>query len=487
MQVPLIGDSYKLQSLNINAQTCINLMPFQGGPGAKTPTIAYLRHGLTLFSDDDDLEHVVRGLATFNKVLYGVVDDTFYEFDGTGSRTERGKLLTSTGRVTLLNNGFQIGVFEDARTGYRNGYTYDLTTHVFERITSASFYGVIYPAYQNGYGVYPVPDSIKFYISEPFEFNAINALDFVKVQGNSEYLIAVISTHQELWFFKERTISIWYETGEELFPFEPRQTLTLQYGCPAPFSIVRMDNSSLFWLGLNDQSQGVVVRVNGYTPQVISSEAVNFAINQYDVIEDAFAFSYEEDGHLFYVLTFPTEDRTWVYDVLTDAWHERRTTLDNQFPYILPTREGRWRPNCYALFNDKHIVGDFESGKLFYIDSDNFTDNGINIRWERAAYHISQDQRFLTYNNMEIIYEGGTADATGAGQNPLLGVQFSKNLGHTFLPQIIYSMGVQGDFNKRILIPACGIAKDMVVRLQGDSPVFTAILGMRVDVTESSY
>ena len=44
-------------------------------------------------------------------------------------------------------------------------------------------------------------------------------------------------------------------------------------------------------------------------------------------ISDARAFTYQKDGHHFYVLTFPTGNKTFVFDASTSLWHERNATV----------------------------------------------------------------------------------------------------------------------------------------------------------------
>lgn len=476
MILPFVGDAYAVRSPNLNAQTCINLFPVLDGRGGKTVSALYRTPGLTLFSDDDGLQYSVRGLYELNGVLYAVFDSGFYTVDILGVRTLKGTLNTSIGRVSIISNGLQIGIFDGV-----NGYTYTLSTNTFAQITDVSFKGCVIAAYQDGYGIYPEPNSEIWWLTDLFDFSNIDALDFAAANQSPDFTVASISSHQELWFFNDVTTEVWYDTGDADFPFERRQTLVIQFGCAAAFSLLKTDNSSLFWLGKNEQSKGVVCRLNGYTPQVISTEAVNEAIDSYERIDDAFAFAYEDKGHLFYILTFPTADRTWVYDITTQLWHERRSQLDNDPIIGLPTRQGRWRPNCYALFNGQHIVGDFESGKLYSIDSDNYTENGIPITWERTAYHLSNEDKWIFLNNFQIILQGGVGLNIGQGSDPQIMVQVSRDYAHTFENEIWVPVGRQGQFRHRALIPALGASRDWVIRIRGTDPVFQAILGVKAE------
>jgi hypothetical protein len=132
----------------------------------------------------------------------------------------------------------------------------------------------------------------------------------------------MIESLREIWLVGERTTEVWYDAGNQFFPFSRLQGVTLQLGTCAKHSITRFD-TGLAWLAGSERGQNLVVMTEGYQIKVISSEAVAAAINSYPVVSDAIAYSYSEGGHTFYVLTFPTADVTWVYDKTADRWHKR--------------------------------------------------------------------------------------------------------------------------------------------------------------------
>ena len=83
-----------------------------------------------------------------------------------------------------------------------------------------------------------------------------------------------------------------------------------------PPPITKMDNG-VFWLGKDARGQGIVYRANGYTGTRVSTHAVEWQIQRYGDMSDAIGYAYQQDGHTFYVLTFPSADATWVYDAAT--------------------------------------------------------------------------------------------------------------------------------------------------------------------------
>jgi hypothetical protein len=476
MLIPFVGDAYKVRSPVLDSQTCINLYPVLDRDGGKAPAALYRTPGLKLFADDTTHKSV-RGLHELNGVLYAVMDSILYQVDNNGDKISLGNIRTGIGRVSILDNGLQLLIAQGSVADI-----YTLSTGKITPLNSASFYGVVFPGYQDGYGIFPKPNSTTWYITDLFDFSTINALDFAAANQESDNVVAAISSHQEAWLISNLHSEVWYDTGIATFPFERRQTLLVEAGCAAPFTIVKLDNGRLFWLAKNKESKAIVIGIEGYVPKLISTEAITFAIQGYATIDDAFAFAYEIDGHLFYVLTFPTADRTWVYDVATEMWHERRSQINNTPPSSFPNRQGRWRPNCYALLNGKHIVGDFESGKLYQIDNNTYDENGAPITWERTTSHASNDERYISCTDYQIIAQVGEGLSSGTGNDPQALMQVSKNQGRTFGAEMWRSLGKQGDFEARVMWRALGTSRDFVWRVRGSDPIPIAFIGGRANL-----
>jgi len=156
--------------------------------------------------------------------------------------------------------------------------------------------------------------------------------------------------------------------------FAPIQGVAIEVGCSAPHSVVKLDNT-IFWLGSNDRG-GVVYRADGYSPLRVSTHAVEWQIQQYADISDAVAYAYQQEGHAFYVLNFPSACTTWVYDVATGAWHERASFRDGLFK--------RHRSNSHCSFNGATVVGDYNNGNLYLMDVDLFADPIGTQKWLRS-------------------------------------------------------------------------------------------------------
>jgi hypothetical protein len=150
--------------------------------------------------------------------------------------------------------------------------------------------------------------------------------------------------------------------------------------------VAKLDNS-VFWLGSDARGNGIVYRNQGYNAQRVSTHAIEWQIQQYGVLNDAIGYSYQQDGHSFYVLVFPTAQATWVFDVATGAWHERA--------YWDGVQYRRHRSNCQANFAGQVLVGDWENGRVYAFDPEVYQDGNDLQRWLRSWRALPTGQNTL--------------------------------------------------------------------------------------------
>jgi len=210
------------------------------------------------------------------------------------------------------------------------------------------------------------PNSQTWYSSAISDVTTWPALSFAQTTGNQNNIIAVASLHREIWLICDQTTEVWYNAGTVNFTWARRSDVYIEYGCAAKNSVAKGDNT-LFFLAQSPTGGVVVVRMNGYEPVIISTPAINYTLSTYTTVSDALAFVYQQEGHEFYVLTFPTTNITWVYDISTQKWHQRQSS------------GGRWLANCYAFCYNLQLIGDYNSGNVYKLDMANFTENSTAI------------------------------------------------------------------------------------------------------------
>ena len=223
--------------------------------------------------------------------------------------------------------------------------------------------------------VFKIFNSQKIWITSLLDGLSVDPLDFASAEGSPDGVVGIIADHRELWVFGTDSVEVWYDAGLSDFPLQRIQGAFNEIGCVAPYSVAKLDNG-IFWLGGDARGQGIVYRANGYTGVRVSTHAVEWQIQQYGDISDAIAFTYQQDGHAFYVLVFPDQNTTWVYDASTQAWHERAGLDNGTFT--------RHRGNCQAFFNNLTVIGDFETGAIYSLDLDTYADNELPQKWLRS-------------------------------------------------------------------------------------------------------
>ena len=172
-------------------------------------------------------------------------------------------------------------------------------------------------------------------------------------------------------------------------------------------------------------------------------------------------------GHSFYVLTFPTANKTLVYDASiqdTDmAWSVRET-------YNL----GRDRATCHAFAFNKHLVGDSQSGKIFELDENTHTDGSLPIVWSRTSAHIISDYKRIRHKEVVLNFQTGVGLEDGT--DPLIYLTYSDDGGHSYITPREASLGVIGQRKNRVMFSRLGQSRDRVYKVFGSAPVKTVFI-----------
>ena len=468
MKTPILGSSYVARSVNAADNRMVNLFPevLQEGKEAgwlqRAPGLRLLA---TIGSGP------IRGVWAFASsasVAFVVSGNELYKINTSYTATLVGT-VSGSGPVSMVDNGTQLFVACNP-----DSYIYNNSTGVFSQITDPDFPGAVTVGYLDGYFVFTEPNSQKIWVTTLFDGTSVDPLDFASAEGSPDGVVSMIVDHREVWVYGTNSVEVWYDTGATDFPLQRIQGAFNEIGCAATYSVAKMDNG-LFWLGADARGRGIVYRANGYTGQRISTHAVEWHIQSYGNISDAIAYTYQQDGHSFYVLTFPSANKTWVYDVATQAWHERASGNENQY---------RHRSNCQMAFADGIVVGDFENGNIYAFDLDVYADNGAIQKWLRSWRALPPGQNNLTRTNhhsLQLDCESGVGlDGTVQGSDPQIMLRWSDNGGHTWSSEHWMPLGTIGNYSQRVLWRRLGMTiklRDRVYEISGTDPIKIAIMG----------
>lgn len=509
MKTPILGASYVARSVNAADNRMVNLFPEIVPDGGKEAAWLQRAPGLTLLATLP--QGPIRGLWTFNNLAYAVAGEKFYQIDTNWTYVEKGT-VAGTGPVSMVDNGTQIFIACNGPS-----YIYNSLTDQFAEITDPDFAGAVTVGYIDGYFVFNEPNSQKFWVTSLLDGTSIDPLDFASAEGSPDNLAALIVDHKEIWLFGQNSVEVWYDAGNPDFPLAPIQGAFNEIGCIAPYSVAKLDNG-VFWLGADARGRGIVYRSEGYTGKRISTHAVEWQIQLYHNLADAVGYTYQQDGHSFYVLNFPSANTTWVYDVATQAWHERAAWEDYNFI--------RHRGNCQMSFNNEIVIGDYENSNLYAFDLDNYTDNNTTQKWLRSwralptgqndltrttqhslqldcetgvglngpdyiylegLYLTTEDSnKLITESGDYIIAEAGVPDV---GVIPQVMLRWSDDGGHTWSNEHWKSMGKLGNFGYRTIWRRLGMTlkiRDRVYEISGTDPVKIAIMGAELHMSQTN-
>lgn len=351
--------------------------------------------------------------------------------------------------------------------------TVTLTIPPFGQITDPGFLGADRLAFIEGWLIANQPGTRTFYTTGPTAYLMLFPGAFSALKDSStDNLITLQEQNRELWLVGERTSEVWFNAGGQNFAFSRIPGVGPQIGCAAKHSIARA-GAQLVWLGRNEQGQNVVVATSQYSWIRLSTHAIEHAISQYPVVSDAVAYAYEDEGHLFYVLTFPTADTTWVFDFASNLWHQRLS-----YDPVAGVFH-RHRSNCYMDFGDVRVVGDYTTGQLHQMSRQFYTDAGNPIRGVRRTPHVwrKATRERVFFSQLQIEFTPGVGLQTGQGSVPQAMLRWSDDGGFTWSNEHWTTIGTAGETINRAIWRQLGVARDRIWEVIFTDPTQRDIIG----------
>lgn len=295
-----------------------------------------------------------------------------------------------------------------------------------------------------------------------------------------------------LFVFGERSYAILTMEDSE---YQLKNTLMgNNIGIAAPQSLAKTENE-LCWLGSGDDGHNGIwsVALDG-KPKKISTFALDREIQGMRKTDDAFGFGYNYAGHHFYVITFPSSDKTFVYDFDTGSWHNR-STRD-----ALLDIDHFWFPVFAHQFNGQVYLGNYENNCLMKVVPNKHTEwDGRPIRRLRRSPIITSELANFIVNEFRIECNVGTTeqvnpfndmsvDHTGqvpdnAGYNPAVMARFSADGGNTWQSLDDAFMGKTGEYNYLCQWLGLGMARMGVIEVSLTAPVDFVITSSKIRYT----
>jgi len=436
----------------------------QGNKRGKLPLAAYPCPGTSVFSAGTGTSW--RGLYEYNGVLYGVLDSTFYSIGSDGTKTTLGTLSTSSGRVRFANITDQILLVDGTA-----GYLFIVSTSSFSAISDVDFpFTTTSITAQDEYFIAAVPGTPRVVYSDISDGTSWNALNLLQKSGISQNVIAVKSLYPYIWFIGTTSLEPYFNSGA---PFERDNTGVLRIGMPTnAVDTVAVSTTSMFFVSKNASGGIQIIQAQPGNFASVSTE-ISYQLKQVTDLTGSFAYTYMQEDNEYYTVTFPASNLTFDYNITTKSWNKRESYVGGQYT--------RHIGNCYAFCYNKQIIGDYQSGNLYYMDSDAQTENGTAIRRTLVTYPFFKDTKYITIDRLIMESE------SGVGNNSTIDLYLSTDGGHTF-NQRSPSRTIGTTYGARsLLYDRIGSARQWVFKVQTTMTDKCILLGATGDYRVETY
>lgn len=443
------------------------------------------RPGLNTFAEPSVLNGPVRGMVEINGRCFAVGGTKFGEVDvdgDEGSVASLGTVDLDTRPSMMVSNGTagdQVAFVSGGKL-----YTYAMDTETFTgQVLDGDLVSDILGIVQaDQYLVAWSRNSRAFQISDILDMTSWASGDVAERSQYYDNIVAIVADQKELLILGEHTGEMWWNSGNADFPFEPIQNAVWRQGCGATHSACLVGDTP-YWLGRSDDGAGPIFRLRGgYTPQRISTHWVERKIQQMAVTDDAYAFAFEEGGHRFYVLTFPTESVTLAFDESVDplvAW--------SQWSYRNPVTgtQDAIAPRCHVYALGRHLVGSRLDGTIYQQSLEFASDDGEPIRAVRRFRGPLNGGKRVFFGEARLDATVGVGLTTGQGSDPQVMLRKSHDGCRTFGPELWRSLGAMGKYGQSVRWQRMGYADDPGWEVVYTDPVITGLNDFHVDAAGS--
>jgi hypothetical protein len=352
-------------------------------------------------------------------------------------------------------------------------------TGLFTGATRADFFDTFFVFNQIG--------TNNFYISLS-EQVAFNALDVASKGSFGDPIQVPIISQHNLWLVGTMTAEPWFDAGNAIFPFQQVFNQLVPHGTIAPYSVCATDVNA-FWLSQDKDGRAIMLKIDGYAAKRVSTFALEDEWLTYPRLDDAISYTYQQGGHTFMVIHFPSADKSWAYDLATGEWHQRAWIDKNGTLH-------RERVAFHAFAYNTNVGMDWATGQIYALDQNTFTDAGQPIAFIRSFPHVLDELKMVTIPELVIDMQTGTQPNTGEVQQtfspfssefssefgpltavdaPQIGVRISKDGGATWGNYRLKSLVSAGHDRSMMRWRGWGMGRDIAIEVAWSAPFATGL------------
>lgn len=282
-------------------------------------------------------------------IMVAVVDTLVYRIDVNLSSQIVGHLNTSIGEVFMDENlDEQIGIVDGT-----NFYIYNYTINQLVQVTDSYLGTTLIPNYityhnnfflignasktgtgSNWYAYQAIPNQplgIAQHSVMGLETKPDDALAIVRIPGQAANVLVMGGSVCEIWTQVAGLTDL--GTAQD---YQRNNSISIDQGVLS-VSTIATNETQICWLAVNDTNMPSIMVMEGQTTRRISTDGIDFFLQNLYAPESSTADMYRLNGHLFYHLTFfdPRDNVTLLYDFNT----EKFCHLSDQDLNFHPARE----------------------------------------------------------------------------------------------------------------------------------------------------
>lgn len=467
-----IGPAYRSRSKVINADTLYNLyIETTEKSGAVKPATFIGTPGLDLRASVD--ESGCRGMFSQDGLNLGVIGDGLYTMSADGvTLTRIGGIQNDGAPVSFASNGQggeQIAIVGGGELKILNLLTMAVSAPVALPLTNTPRQ----VRYIDGYFLLSERDSIRVWFSALEDGLVWDALDFFARSQTSDNIVSFEVLRNRVWVLGSLTGEVYYDSGDADNPFVPYPGSVMQEGLASPYALA-VQGESLTWLAQDSEGTRRIVRAQDYTPTVISTYALAYALGTYPRVDDAELLVYEQENHPFAIYTFPSAGdagASWGFDQREQDQVHQRSTWNEDIGIHM-----RWRARGCCSTGSAILVGDRDNGNVYALDLDVFTDNDGMMVAERTAPYLSGENQWIFVDSVELGCQTGVglSNPASQGYDPVALFSLSRDGGQTFVASPDNAkLGKMGEYLERVIWRQLGRARAdrLALRIRITDPV----------------
>ncbi len=453
--IPLFGTSIASVSKQLTAQRRVDC--FFDIRKDQDKTAIAVRATPGSFSTLTLTDSPIRGWRVVGDYLYVVAGSTVFRVASDSSFISLGTISNSGQLVAMTDNSLQIGIVDGVR-----GYYLTLPSGAPTLITDPNFpNGCTSIDILNSRAYAEQPNTRSFFASAQLDLSVWTPAAFGTKENASDHLSRVSVLNGSLVLLGLQNTEFWQDVGLSPLPVQRINGASQTWGLAAKYSLASLNNTQIF-LGQNPQGGVQVLMLNGYTPQRVSDSDIENIITGFAIYSDAIGLTYMVDGHPMYQLTFPNANRSFLYDASTGMWFEVQSGVSDFVRHFA---------NLGIVYNAKNYVSDTTTGQIYQLSTTTYSDSGTKIKRMVTSRHVRMDGNEFGISEIVLEMETGNGLPFGQGVNPQIMMQVSKDGGRSWGPERWKSLGLLGQYRKRLIWDCIGSGRDFVFRFTMTDPV----------------